>query len=55
MQVGRQTDRKASRQASRWASKRESKETSKQVLGRHSVGAMPWRGLFKWIDELGYA
>ena len=25
------------------------------VVGRHPVGAMPWRGLFGLIAEFGYA
>ena len=33
-------------QAREQAGKKVGKQASKQALGRHSVGAMPWRGLF---------
>ena len=49
-QVGRQAGRQASRQAGKQARRQEGKkagrQAGKQALGRHSVGAMPWRGLF---------
>ena len=41
MQAGKQADKQARKQASKQASN----HASKHALGRHSVGAMPWRGL----------
>ena len=41
-QAGRQAGKKAGRQEGRQARR----QAGKQALGRHSVGAMPWRGLF---------
>ena len=44
-QASRQASTHASTHASRQASRHVSRKASKQALGRHSVGAMPWRGL----------
>ena len=43
MQAGRRAGRRANKQASSQASR----QAGKQALGRHSVGAMPWRGLLE--------
>ena len=56
-QVSKQASRKASKQASKQVSKQVSKQAgrqasrqgSRQALRGHSVGAMPWRGLFKLV------
>ena len=47
-QASRQAGKQASRQAGKQASRQASKQASRQALGRHSVGAMPWRGLFNF-------
>ena len=44
-----QTSKKASKQEGKKAGKQASKQSSKQALRRHSVGAMPCRGLFTTI------
>ena len=44
--AGRQASRQAAKQAKRQAAKQAKRQAGKQALGRHSVGAMPWRGLF---------
>ena len=44
-QAGRQASRQSGSQAIKQASKQSSRQVSGQALGRHSVGAMPWRGL----------
>ena len=45
-QASREASRQARKQASRQGSRQACNHASKQALGRHSVGAMPWRGLF---------
>ena len=49
-QRGKQTGRQASRQAGRQAGKQASRQAGKQALGRHSVGAMPWRDFFFYLN-----
>ena len=46
MQAGRQAGRQAGKQAGRQADRKAGKLAGRQALGRHSVGATPWRGLF---------
>ena len=38
-------------QASKQAGKKASRQASRQALRRHSVGAMPWRGLFFYLSQ----
>ena len=45
-QAGRQAGRQVSRQVSKKTSRQEGRKAGRQALGRHSVRAMPWRGLF---------
>ena len=53
--ASRQASRQVRKQASRQGSRQVNKYASKQALGRHSVGAMPWRGLFVlWIRDRAY-
>ena len=40
------TLRRASKQASKQAGRQACKQGRRQAVGVHSVGAMPWRGLF---------
>ena len=42
----RRASKQASKQAGKLASRQAGKQGSRQALGVHSVGAMPWRGLF---------
>ena len=49
--AGRQASRQAAKQAGKKAVKQAEKQAGKQALGRHSVGAMPWRGLL-WMKIL---
>ena len=44
--------KQAVKQAGKQAGKKAAKQAGKQALGRHSVRAMPWRGLF--ICEVKY-
>ena len=36
------------------AGKKANRQASRQALGRHSVGAMPWRGLLKCKEEADF-
>ena len=43
----RDLKRESSRESLREEQLQASRQASRQALGRHSVGAMPWRGLFE--------
>ena len=48
MQAGNQAGKQASKEAGRQVGE----QVSRQALGKHSVGAMPWRGLlFRGLDK----
>ena len=44
-QAGRQVGRYVGRQKGKQADEQARRQAERQALGRHSVGAMPWRGL----------
>ena len=45
------SSKEAQASSSKGVSRQEGRLASKQALGRHSVGAMPWRGLLYFIRE----
>ena len=50
--VSKKASRWAGKQASRHASRQAGKQAGKEALGRHSVGAMPCRGLLAAKTQL---
>ena len=45
-QESKQASKQVSKKAAKHAGKQSNMQASRQAVGRHSVGAMPWRGLF---------
>ena len=45
MQAGRYVGRQEGKQEGKQADEQARRQAGMQALGRHSVGAMPWRGL----------
>ena len=45
---GKQACKQAGKQAGKQTGKQAGKKPGRQSLRMHSVGAMPWRGLFLW-------